>query len=233
MDSKKFSLLLNSRKRAQLLLGLFDNLVEKTENLNDIEVLVNFDSDDVESLRFMSNLSAVQHPINTVLKFEFCYRDQQLTKSYNKMASFSSGDFLFVMNDDARIETQNWDTISYPILKEFGNIVYGRTTCNSVDHHPSLQYASFPIISRNGYESLGFFLPEELPTLGGDVLIYRIYEEAKKVVDVPVHLRHITHETLELVFRPDETAAQFRAMSNEQHAFTSDITKYVERLQNV
>lgn len=233
MESKKFSLLLNSRKRTKLLLELFDNLVERTENLNDIEVLVNFDSDDIQSLSFINNLLAVEHPINPILKFEFRYRDQQLTKSYNRMASFSAGEFLFVMNDDARIETQNWDTISYPILKDFGNIVYGRTTCNSVDHHPSLQYASFPIISRAGYESLGFFLPEELPTLGGDVLIYRIYEEAQKVTNIPVHLRHVTHETLELVCRPDETAAQFRAMSNEQYAFTSDITRYVERLQNV
>lgn len=230
---KKFSLLLNSRKRPQLLFDMINNIVEKTSNLDDIEVLVNFDSDDIWSLRFIADLSSIEHPINKILKFEFRFRDHQLTKSYNRLASFSSGEFLFVMNDDARIETDNWDALSYPILKEFGPISYGRTSCNSVDHHPTLKYASFPIISRQGYECLGFFLPEELPTLGGDVLIYRIYEDANKVVDIPINLRHITHETLELVFTPDETAAEFRAASNEQYAFTSDITKYVEKIKNV
>lgn len=229
----KFSLLLNSRQRVQLLFELFNNIVEVTQNLEDIEVIVNFDSDDYDSLCFMADLARVDHPINQVLQFEFKYRDMLLTTNFNRMARRSTGEFLIVMNDDARIETKNWDALCYPILKNFGSAVYGRTTCNSVDHHPTLKYASFPIISKTGCEALGFFLPEELHSLGADVLIYRIYDEAKKVVDVPLHIRHITHETLEKVFQPDQTGAEIRAISNEQYAFTSDITEYVERLKNV
>ncbi len=230
---KKFSLLLNSRKRPQLLYDMFNDIVEKTSNLDDVEVLVNFDSDDIWSLKFISDLLAIDHPINNVLKFEFRYRDRQLTKNFNRMAEFAVGEYLIVMNDDTRIETQNWDEISYPILKNFGEIVYGYTNCNSVDHHPTLKYASFPIISKAGCNALGFFLPEEVRALGADVLIYRIYEQANKVVDVPIFMRHLTHETLDLVFNPDETAKELRAISDEQIAFTSDVTKYVERLNNV
>ncbi len=228
----KFSLILNSRKRIELLFGLLNNIIEKTSSLDDIEILINFDSDDVQSLQLMSEIRSLDHPINNILKFEFRYRDQELIKSYNRMVSYASGEYIFVLNDDARIETQDWDKIAYPLLKEQGDIIYGRTSCNSADHCPVTKYASFPIISKKACDVLGFFMPDVIKTLGGDVAVFRIYEKINKIVDLPINLRHLMHETIELVFSPDDTASEMRRVTNEHLAWTYDINKDIEKLEN-
>jgi hypothetical protein len=228
----KFSLILNSRKRIELLFGLLNNIIEKTSSLEDIEILINFDSDDVQSLQLMSEIRSLKHPINNILKFEFRYRDQELIKSYNRMVSYASGEYIFVLNDDARIETQDWDKIAYPLLKEQGDIIYGRTSCNSADHCPVTKYASFPIISKKACDVLGFFMPDVIKTLGGDVAVFRIYEKINKIVDLPINLRHLMHETIELVFSPDNTASEMRSVTNEHLAWTYDINKDIEKLEN-
>lgn len=229
---KKFSLILNSRKRTKLLFGLLNNIIEKTASLEDIEILISFDSDDNESLQLMSEIRSLEHPINDILRFEFRYRDQELIKSYNRMASHSIGEYIFVLNDDARIETQDWDKVSYPLLRECGDIVYGRTSCNSADHCPVTKYASFPIISKKACDVVGFFMPDIIKTLGGDVAVYRIYEAFNAVVDIPINLRHLMHETIELVFSPDKTASELRSITNEHLAWTYDVTKDIEKLEN-
>ncbi len=243
---KKFSIILNSRKRVELLHELFQNIIEKTSNLDEIEIIVSFDSDDIESLAYVFDISTYhqifshtesrftldeefRNKIRSLLRFEFRQRDRELIKSYNRMVTFATGEFIFVLNDDARIETQDWDKIAWENLKGH-DIIYGATTCTSVDHHPTLGYASFPIISKKACDVLGFFMPPHIKTLGGDVAVFRIFDAIKYVMDLPINIRHLMHESLEKVYHPDETAMELRAITNEQEAFTYDITESANKL---
>jgi hypothetical protein len=229
-----FSIILNSRCRTELLNGLFDNILQKTSNLDDIEVLVNFDNDDIDSLIYTSSLYEKNHPICKILKFEFKQRDGLLIKGYNQMVGRASGDFIFVLNDDARIDTQDWDIISYPLLKTFNDdIVYGYVSDDSCDKERIMDYASFPIISKKATDILGFFMDERFVGLGADPAIYRVYMAVNRVVRLPIHIQHLWHQTVDKVINTDDVAKQMRqkCWSSYIDPWTLDINPDIQKLQ--
>ena len=79
------------------------------------------------------------------------------------------------------MQTQGWDTDACSLLDNSfeDGICYGQTSDTSADKPDDAEYSSFPIISRKGFEALGYFMKEDFVGLGGDSSIYRIYKEVK------------------------------------------------------
>jgi hypothetical protein len=226
-----FSLILNSRHRPQLLGHLLESIHDTTKNPTQIEVLVSFDNDDLESYDFVKEHAELW----PWAKFEFIERDRNLSTRINRLANMANGRFIFVLNDDVEFVTNGWDEIALNQLDIVADdIIYGRTRDNSCDKENTAQYASFPIISKRAVQTLGFFMPPIFVGLGGDVLIWRIFNDVNRVVDVDLDLRHILHETVELVFNPDQTAAEMRAntYANPIDIWNVDLTEYINRLKD-
>jgi hypothetical protein len=227
----KFSILLNTRERVPYLENLLRSLTVKTKIPQDIEVLINYDNDDLSSDNFSQN------KFNLNVKFFKNPRPYSLHSTINLMAKQAKGQYLIGVNDDIEFITKDWDEIILKKIEFFkkknnikDDIIYCKTSCTSVDHDANLPYGSCPIVSKEAIDAIGLFLYEEFRGLGGDSSIYRVYAAVDRVVDVSeVWFDHLMHNTLEKVVTPDRTALEMRQKSFSQNLnpFTFDISKEV------
>lgn len=232
----KFSILLNTRDRVRYLENLLYSLIVKTKNLQDIEVLVNYDDDDSVSHSF------AQNEFNLNIKFFKNPRPHSLHSTINLMAKEAKGQYLIGVNDDIEFITQDWDEIMLNKIECFktsnkikDDIIYCKTSCTSVDHDPNAPYGSCPVVSKEAIDAIGLFLYEEFVGLGGDSSIYRVYAAVDRVVDVSeVYFDHLMHNTIEKAMSPDKTAFEMRQKSFSQNLnpFTFDISKEVAIIKN-
>ena len=221
----KFSLILNSRRRTALLNNLLTSVYENTSNLNDVEILISTDSDDEDSKRFLSNISFPN------LRYEVIPRSLHLNNRLTSLAFQSTGKYIFILNDDTEIVTPEWDRLAWEFLELIPDqIVYGYTYCNSVDKEGPAKYASFPIVSRRSVDILGYFMHPAFTSLGGDVHLWRLYNEIHRTISIPVHIRHTRHETIQQVINPDEVAYQMRSNVTGDW-WGMDISEDVEKLR--
>jgi hypothetical protein len=236
----KFSLILNTRKRTKFLVGLFNSLFENTANLNEIEILIRGDKDDEETLAFYHE--KIKHlNYDNIMFIMGKDRPTNMHTSLNFLAKYSIGEYIFVLNDDVEFQTKDWDKIAYEKLskskeKNGDDILYGRTNDNSVDKPPGAEYASFPIISKEAFDTLGFVMHEDFVGLGGDAAIHRVYSAVDRVVDLnDIWIDHVLHNELSKIMLPDETATQMRINTGKNYVdpITLNIKKDVDKLKEV
>lgn len=207
-----FSIILNSRGRSGLLLSLLDSIYSKSREPSKVEVLVKFDDDDHDSLRIIPLIESMFDNVKTFVSS----RPTNLHVTINELAKSATGDFLFVINDDVDFVTEYWDSIilskaEQELSKNKDNILYIAVGDTSIDKACDGKYASFPIITRESYEALGTLMPEVFVGLGGDVFVYRVFNEVDRVLPVnEVVLDHLLHRTLEQINNPDPTNFDMR-----------------------
>jgi hypothetical protein len=225
----KFSIILNSRKRVELLSSFLTSIYEHTSNLDDVEVLISLDEDDEDSQSFLVNHTG----FGPNVLWEVIERDSHLNNRLTGLAQQAFGKYIFILNDDTEILTHDWDKIAFEELEKVpSEIVYGYTHCNSVDKERDAKYSSFPIVSKRSVDILGYFMHPAFHSLGGDVHLWRIYNAINSVVDIPIQIKHSLHETVEQVLTPDETAQDMRSKAGGVNWWTLDITEDVEKLKN-
>ena len=155
----------------------------------------------------------------------------------NSLADQSSGDILFVLNDDVEFMSDNWDILTISNLEKMtnaqDNIYYLATKDTSVDKTTGKNYASFPMLTREAYTTLGYFMSEKFVGLGGDVHLWRIFDTVNRVIDnSEVVLDHVRHNTLEKVISPDRVAFQMRENTqlNYVDGWSVDISQEVKKI---
>jgi hypothetical protein len=222
------SLFFNTRKRVSLLKGLLSSLYSTAHDVSNIEVFVTVDSDDHESKDFLDDTDLDN------LKVIAIDRPSNLHVSINKMAEMSTGDFLFVLNDDVIFRTYHWDK---KIIDSYdpNQISYIATNDNSVDKTKSRRYSSFPILTRAAYKALGFFMSEKFVSHGGDVHLWRIFDSLGLVKYSHVFLDHVLHNDNRSIeyMRKEETAQDAIKMTFETFVdcWDEDISDEVERIR--
>tara|TARA_R110002020_G_scaffold396226_2_gene606208 strand:+ start:4125 stop:4616 length:492 start_codon:yes stop_codon:yes gene_type:complete len=154
----------------------------------------------------------------------------------NDLAEQSTGDFLFVLNDDVEFLTPSWDEIISSKLRSIAakdNIYYIGIHDTSIDKPENKQYSSFPALTREAYKALGYFMSEDFVGLGADVHLWRIFNYVNRIIDMPeVVLDHVRHNTLEKVISPDGVATHMRENTrlNPVDEWNVDISQEVGRL---
>lgn len=229
---KNFTIAFNSRKRPILLKAALDSLISNAEDFSQIEIIVRIDDDDIESKTLLESYG-IRHKIGP--------RPINLDVSQNEVFGLGSGRFLCLWNDDAQMLTKGWDKIAFNKFEEFkvkygifDDILYGATRDTSADKMGN--YASFPIISRQHLEILGFVVHKDFVGLGGDAALYNLYSRLpNRVVDLKeVEIAHVLHDTIEKVCKPDDTATTMRQNSAKYfvnpHYF--DISKEAKKLNH-
>lgn len=222
----KFSIILMSRNRELLLNNLLKS-IEMT-SFYDNEVFVGCDLDVTPYSNTHSNFS------KSNVTFVYSQRNANLHHSMNRIAKMTTGDFLFILNDDCVLTELNWDLNASKLLNPMS---YGKTYDDSIDRVAS-DYAAFPIIGREAYNRLGFVMDESFGNHGTDVIMHRIFNSAGLVVDLPcVKIKHTLHNSNEaLTLRKfDSTAVEMigRTMSagfDVRSLYEHDITEQVRKL---
>lgn len=231
----KFSLILNTRNRPQLLSNLIDSIIWKTANTAEIELLISADDDDIATqMKFNKYDPQWGGFLPEFASIEYIPRERNLHKRINNLVARSKGEFIWLLNDDCLIETQNWDEC-YTYLKSFKDgLVLGNVACTSVDKEETAQYSSFPIVSRKIYDLLGHIISPALPGLGGDVYLWRLFSRINRIITLPISVRHVLHESVKQVINCDTTAAEMRQATKIAgiNCWTMSIDKDVEILKN-
>jgi hypothetical protein len=219
------SFLLPTRKRTHWLHETLDNIKQKTKNHEDIEILLGIDNDDTDTLYFVHNfLQSSSLNITQVITKRFGYHN--LHEYINRLCAVSSGKLLFLWNDDALIETQDWDVF---IREEYNNKKTDYVVYDFPNNHSGFV---FPLVSRKIYECLGHF---SLQT-HNDTWMQKIVIELglSKVIDKIklFHKRADIHEEykeVEAEIKDHNTSNEFFSKEN-QDLILKDIEKLREDL---
>lgn len=227
-----FSIVLVSRARPLMMLDLYRS-IKNTSKL-DNEILIGLDNDDDYLDDYVQIFSEIE---NVELFIE--ERNSNLHTRINQLLPYVKGKYIFVLNDDCKLVDDSWDEDSIELLDAFGDVVYGKTYDNSIDR-VSNTYAAFPIVSNIAANKLGFIMDETFGNHGSDVMTYRIYEGANKIVDLPgVRIDHVLHNSLDALQdrKRDKTAVDMihRTFSDDNFSvnslFSINVSKKSEMLR--
>jgi hypothetical protein len=234
-----FTVFLNTRGRVMQLARCIAALEENTKDPSKVQLIIRADDDDLETITYLKER---EFKVNFVLRTGG--RPASLCASFNEMAKAGVGKYLFVLTDDSEVMTKDWDAIALSRIEEFktihkikDDIIYGRTSDTSIDKGGDKKYASFPIISKQAVNTLGFFMYDSFVGLGGDSSIYRVYEQVGRVVDLTqIELDHVFNNSIFKVMTPDLTGHEMRmrtAQAGNVDPFSFDVSKEVAKLKKV
>ena len=191
----RFSIIFPSRERIPLLTDLLESIKNNTQLLHEVEVLVYIDQDDSDSYLFLRKATCMK--IYPFMRYFSGVRSEPPNFSrdyYNYLAAQSTGRWIIACNDDCKFETSGWDVLAYDVLKDKPNVIYGWSEDhlggNRAPGHGN--YCCFPLIGRKGYEALGYYFPERIPTWGCDIWIKGLYDQIGSNVILPMTIRHFT-----------------------------------------
>ncbi len=186
---KKFTLLLASRARPELLTNLLKSISINTKNLQDIEIFIGIDDDDSITHSIKQNLE------NQYTKFFSRPRSQWMHRDYiNPMFAQSSGKYILVLNDDTEINSPNWDVNSFEKLELYLKNKPDRIVYATTQDDTNAAIACFPLFSREACLAAGWVLPNERPNWGADSDAKEIYSQIGRVFNLPeISVKHISH----------------------------------------
>ncbi len=195
----KFSIVLASRERSQLLVNLVRSIEATTNDLKNIEVLVGIDDDDGESADAAMHIKE-WYPADWI-RFYSRQRSDHLNRDYlNWLSDKSTGKYVIACNDDCEFRTKDWDVIAENTLEEYlkdkpDGCVYGYLNDNLNDRH-GLNYTCFPLVSRKGIEAVGEFLASFCRSWNADIYLWRIWSAVDRIVYINILIAHISYHSI-------------------------------------
>lgn len=192
--NKKFSIIFPTRERPDLLHNMIQSIQKTTRHINDIEILVAYDEDDEITKEYISG--SFNKPVCWVERT----RSMNFSRDYySALAKMAHGRWLCICNDDAEFQTPDWDVIADGALSnaagEGPDIVYGWVEDGLGSNRMTEfnQYTCFPILGADGVRALGYVFPESIPTWGADIWARYLYGQIRRVYQVPITVKHISH----------------------------------------
>ena len=133
------SILLPTRKRLKLLKKSVDSLINNARNPEKLQFLFGVDEDDNETFLY---LKRSKYPNQLALQFKpIGY--ENLHKYNNTLAGYATGKWIMFFNDDAIMNTKNWDDKIMDFEDEFCLLRFKEQT-----GHP---YSIFPCFPKEWY----------------------------------------------------------------------------------
>lgn len=181
------SILLPTRQRTAILKTATLTLLETASGQNNLEICFGIDDDDTETDTFINTVLAPEikkYSFAKGRKFSFKRMGYlEMNRYLNYMASKATGDWMFFWNDDARMETKNWDT---EIVKFNGKMRLLRAQFGNHTH----PFALFPIVPKAWVDMTGYMSPHYLT----DNYLTNVFSRVGKMVNIPISIFHDRHD---------------------------------------
>lgn len=190
------AVLLPTRGRTDSLTRSITGLVDRAKDLSRIQILFGFDNDDAVGLK---HFETVIQPFldDREVDYEAQVFDSMgyagLNRYYNHLALSADADWLFVWNDDAVMDTQDWDQIIADCTGEFKIL--------KVHTHNEHPYSIFPVVPQCWFDIQGVLSRHQMIDAEISQIAYML--DLIKIVDITV-----THEQSELTGKQDTTSQQ-------------------------
>jgi hypothetical protein len=182
---KKISILLPTRGRAEQLEKSVRSLLGSASGIEHLEILFAVDSDDSVGMEhFLAHISPYIENLKITNKIIITHPMgyENLHNYVNILAKEAQGQWLFFWNDDAVMQTANWDLEIDRYSGQFKLL--------SVHTHNEHPYSIFPIIPRQWYDILGHISLHSLNDAWVSTIAYMldIFER------IPVWVEHDRHD---------------------------------------
>ena len=221
------SVLLPTRKRISLIKRCTESLLDNAKDPSKIQLLYGVDDDDSESLKFLKD---VKHPARSVIKFKRLGYEN-LHRYNNALSVYAQGTWIMIYNDDAIMQTKDWDS---EIGKFDGQFKLLRVQ-ESTDH----PYSIFPIVPWDWFRCL-----DHLSLHGqNDAWLSEIAYMLDIMQDVPVKVLHdradITGNNDDEIFKSrvykegnpkEEGDLHHQKMINSRFADASKLAWYLDKI---
>jgi len=188
------SIVIPTRNRPQLLDRCIKSIIDTSDHIDQIEIIVLADDDDTETLAYIDN----QQETLSKYQIRFIVRpqgDTMIEYYVNYGSSIASGDWIWVLNDECAITTQHWDTIIRDIIEPqlhedrlaYISIYDDVHTSDGGDTHTDWRNKNmlashgccFPILSKESIQAVGCNMPREIEFWGADSALFRLYKKLK------------------------------------------------------
>jgi len=177
----QISVLLPTRGRTDMLKRSLLSLLDLAQTPSEIEIMLAFDNDDRESLEWCREnvFPELERRGVDAMVIEFTPLGYLKLHEYlNALAGLAGGNWLMFWNDDAVMQTQNWDQ---KITEHNGKFL-----CLRMPTHNQHPYAIFPIVPRDWYYLLGHLSNHQLT----DATISQISYMLNIVQNIDVEVLH-------------------------------------------
>ncbi len=186
----KISLLCPTKNRSKKFERFSQSLIDKTQYLDRIELLICFDIVEDELEDYRKTLQNLSKKGILIKKFFVNLKTHALRNNF--LVKNSTGDIIFPVNDDLILLSRNWDNI---IDDEFSSIDPANPFCvwvNCDRKYKNLDYSAFPIINRVWYNKLNYIVPEYFKFWYLDWWICDVARRSKKyfLSNVSIHQFH-------------------------------------------
>lgn len=159
----KISLICGSRNRPQMLMEMIRSFNSLAKNKDDIEFLIYVDNDDNNTLNIVEeiggNVRAIVGP--RVILGKIC----------NKIFPHTTGELLFLVADDIKMECKNWDEYLWNNYKKYEDqivLLYGP------DQYWHDKLATHLCLSRKWIETIGYVVPGLFEHGNDDLWLFEI-----------------------------------------------------------
>lgn len=188
---KKFSIVMPVRNNIAGLLVTLGAFELFTSDKRGLEVFLMVDDDDKDMTSYKRLQNKYSYDVTVV---EVTRTDNFSDGYYNLGARMSSGENIWVFNDDCYVQTNKWDKIILDKIKansHFNGIYMVSTMDSTFNDTPETPFPRFPIISRKAVDTLGFFFVPTIRQWPADKAIYEIYHACGCIITAhEVKLQH-------------------------------------------
>lgn len=227
-SKSKISLLCPTKNRYFKFKRFAESLISKTHDINRIELLICFDSDEKEIKEYECEILKLIRKGLTIKKYFKDLKSHALRNNY--LAKQCEGDIIFPINDDLVFITNNWDKI---IENEFSRNLKSKPFCiwiNCDRKYKKLDYSAFPVINYAWYERLGYIVPEVFRFWYLDWWICEVSRISKKYFLSEVYIHQFHAETYKSEI--DETYKQNATNENLTYDYNMWLKTKNNRIQD-
>jgi len=179
------TVILPTRGRKQPLMDSLMSLVNLAQDVSKIQILLGFDNDDRECIQWCADNIIPEMTQRGVLCTVFEFNPMgyiKLNQYVNGLAKYAGGHWMMFWNDDAVMQTQDWDK---RIIEKNGQFRVLRMKTHNL--HP---YAIFPIVPREWFILFNYLSPHQI----SDAWISQVGFLANIVETIDVDVLHDRHD---------------------------------------
>ena len=226
--TKAISILMATRGRPELAFKSLKSMIDLAHNVDQIEFCVAIDNDDIKSMDYFKEtvvpwFEEKDHNILVMTFDRLGYAN--LPKYMETLALQSRGAWFIVWNDDALMESQDWDKEIVSYTGQFKLLAFK-------DNHNEHPYSIFPIVPREWVVLFGTISPQQAIDAWVSQIAY--------IVDCFQRIEAtVTHDRHDLTGNNDDTTYAEREFlegdpENPRDAFHPDMValkqQYVEKV---
>lgn len=165
------SILLPTRKRFKYLISSINSLLQTCKDKNNLEILLLFDDDDQETVDQFEDWKNNSEEFNCKHLVVPRLGYSGMHEYNNMLAEISSGDWIFLWNDDSRMSSTNWDEL---ILEGYKDkfVFLSPKNLNNVQYTST--QSMFPIFPKKWYNITGRLSPYQQSDTYLNQVAYRL-----------------------------------------------------------